>query len=685
MCSVKLAPEPDRLGVFGGNNVTLENAVAALPEKYQPIYGHSELSGDVSRGSLDRLINIFEVYEALSKYLGRALRVLDLGCAQGFFSFSLAEKGAAVLGVDYDRKNIDVCEAIRAECPGFDVSFQADTVENVVNSLRDGQFDLVLGFSVFHHIINAKGLRYTLGLLEKISQTTAVIVAELALKEEPLYWARHLPEDPRVLLRSFPFVFEVAQNSTHLSDVVRPIFVASAKYCFLGGNVQSFNRWSHKSNALAIDVFGGTRSYYYNDATVVKIYRLGLSHDQTNRRDMRREREVLTELPQSLTGTRIIDHGETETAGWNILSRKPGTLLSEILANHSTFNADAILEDLLIQLTELESSSLYHNDVRTWNVLVDDTGHASLIDFASVVGDQKDCSWPGDLFLSFFMFVNELFEAEAERGSNGRRIKLSPFSLPPLQKRWATEFWRRPRSDWSFSNMLADYRRDKGLAEIGPDAAECWNLALESGLESQRIQLEDLQRKVQLLQQGSRTDANDLNSNEVDNFAKLERELELARGALSEMTANRDVLANRFAELVKGPLGLVYAPGASRTIVGAMRDGKLTTTSTSGMLAFGPYIPLNEGDYELSVQIDDVVSVAEVLVDVVSSRGAAVLMPATQFDLRDNQRIVTFKFSLPIPHEDVEVRLMVGEQSDFSLDRIAVRAVTAPGENEKTT
>lgn len=59
--------------------------VAALPEKYQPIFGHPELSEGSSRGCEDRFVLIRECAQRLQGELGRPLRVLDLGCAQGFF------------------------------------------------------------------------------------------------------------------------------------------------------------------------------------------------------------------------------------------------------------------------------------------------------------------------------------------------------------------------------------------------------------------------------------------------------------------------------------------------------------------------------------------------------------------------------------------------------------------------
>lgn len=72
---------------------SLQNAVKTLPEFYQPIYGHKEWDNKPLRNCEDRLPDIEKVYDHLSNELKRPLRVLDLGCAQGFFSFNIAHKG----------------------------------------------------------------------------------------------------------------------------------------------------------------------------------------------------------------------------------------------------------------------------------------------------------------------------------------------------------------------------------------------------------------------------------------------------------------------------------------------------------------------------------------------------------------------------------------------------------------
>jgi O-antigen chain-terminating methyltransferase len=72
----------------------IEKLVSELPEVYQKIYGHPELSGNTSRLCEDREQYIVQIVGNLQKKLGRKnLKVLDIGCAQGYFSLTLAKLG----------------------------------------------------------------------------------------------------------------------------------------------------------------------------------------------------------------------------------------------------------------------------------------------------------------------------------------------------------------------------------------------------------------------------------------------------------------------------------------------------------------------------------------------------------------------------------------------------------------
>src|SRR3989338_4076883 len=129
-------------------HIMISNLVSNPPEVYHPIYGHPELSGQVSRPCQDRLEKIAQAHDALQRLLGRPLNVLDLGCAQGCFSLSLAERGASVHGVDYLDKNIAVCSALAQAQPHLKASFETGRVEDAIACLEPGQYDLVLGLSV---------------------------------------------------------------------------------------------------------------------------------------------------------------------------------------------------------------------------------------------------------------------------------------------------------------------------------------------------------------------------------------------------------------------------------------------------------------------------------------------------------------------------------------------------------
>lgn len=84
--------------------------------------------------------------------LGSGLRVLDIGCRDGFFSFAMEARGAEVIGVDYAPSNTT----------GFDVAARVfdSKVEYIVENVYDltpqkyGRFDIVFFLGVLYHLRN---------------------------------------------------------------------------------------------------------------------------------------------------------------------------------------------------------------------------------------------------------------------------------------------------------------------------------------------------------------------------------------------------------------------------------------------------------------------------------------------------------------------------------------------------
>lgn len=428
--------------------------VAALPEKYQPIFGHPELSEGSSRGCEDRLALISKAAERLKTALGRPLRVLDLGCAQGFFSLSLAAQGHRVHGVDFLDKNIEVCQGLALSNTEFDASFEHATVEDVINRLEPGEYDLVLGLSVFHHIVHATGIISVVELCRKLSEVTSVGIYELALKEEPLYWAPSLPGDPAELLSSYAFTRLLSRQATHLSRISRPLYFASSRFWYVDQSVGEFISWSGESHAHGRGTHRSSRRYYLGARVFVKKMTLGIGgRAEINLQEFHNELKFLQEPPEAFPAPRLIAAQNDESDLFLARELFEGRLLSELIDDGSSYDGDRVLSDLLEQLVALERADLYHNDVRCWNVLISTEGRALLIDYGAISSKAEDCSWLEDLLFSFLITTKEILQRAIVSSSPSREPLLGLESLPPRYRNAFIRLFGQEQSNWTFVEL----------------------------------------------------------------------------------------------------------------------------------------------------------------------------------------------------------------------------------------
>lgn len=465
----------------------IEQLVADLPEVYQPIYGHPELSGQVSRSCADRLAHIARIHDALQHLLGRPLKVLDLGCAQGYFSFNLAERGAQVHGVDFLDKNIAVCNSLAQENPGLTVSFETGRVEDTIAGLSPEQYDLALGLSVFHHIVHEKGVGAVKAMFDQAAAHCGALVVELALRDEPLYWAPAQPEDPCSLLEGIAFVHELYRHETHLAPIPRPLFVASNRFWILDGQAERFDSWSSDPHALAQNTHQGSRRYFFSAQALLKTYRFDHPRGEYNQAEFELELKFLQQPPTGLDTARLVLFGESDKLGWLVVERFPGRLLLDLLREGASVDSRAVLLAVLKQLAVLEEAGLYHDDVRTWNVIVAEDGTPHLIDYGSIGSRPQDCVWPHNLFLSFLIFVREVVTGIVDDPDPLRTIAISPFGLPQPYRAWTTQLWRRPLGQWSFKLMHETLIELPAVMAEEPEMQpeEAWMSAMEEAVQVQ--------------------------------------------------------------------------------------------------------------------------------------------------------------------------------------------------------
>jgi len=463
----------------------LRHVVIQLPEIYQPIFGHPELSSNVSRICEDRFSDIKNVYDLMSKHLGRPLRVLDLGCSQGFFSFRLAALGATVVGVDYLDKNIAVCQALQKENPTFDIDFRVELIERTIEELQPEQFDLVLGLSIFHHLCHKHGFNYVQELVSKFATHCGALIVELATKNEPVYWAQDLPEDPSEFLNHVAFVRQMSKNSTHLSEFKRPLFVVSNKYWVFEKDISQFNYWKDESHNLSNGTHERTRRYFFSENQILKRFSLVGSRNVHNLKEFTNEKQFLENLPASFKAPKLKLAVEDETELWILTEKLAGKLLLDMIRDNLHIDAKRIIRSILSQLVALEQIGLFHNDVRIWNVIITDSNEPLLIDFGSISKSFEDVSWPRNPYLSFFIFINEVVRGIAENPVPLRPIFVSPLSLPYEYQNWGKALWETPLDLWSFKLMYekllsVDESDDRKVVK---KAEDLWKVLIEDALQ----------------------------------------------------------------------------------------------------------------------------------------------------------------------------------------------------------
>ncbi|MES3709714.1 methyltransferase domain-containing protein [Pseudomonas putida] len=465
---------------------TIESRVADLPELYQPIFGHPELSEGSSRSSHDRLAHIASIYKVAEKIQGRPLKVLDLGCAQGFFSLNLAAMGASVHGIDYLEKNVEVCRALLAEHPEFKAQFTFGKVEEFLDTVEPGEYDLVLGLSVFHHLVYDLGKEQIKAVVEQLLHKITVFIGEFALAEEPLYWGPAQPQDPRYLLENSAFLHELSRHSTHLADIQRPLYVASNQIWYLDGIGQRIQSWTPNSHALADGAHQGARRYYVSDDYFVKLFRVDGMFGPRNQTELVREAQFLRHPPEGFDAPQHHASGGNETESWLVTDRIEGELLLDVIARGEPLDKRAVLLDVLRQLVLLERQGLYHDDIRVWNIMLDAGRRGRLIDFGSIGSEPKDCVWPHNLYLAFMIFVKEVVTGYVDKPTPLREVSISPFSLPQPYADWMNGLWAKPVSSWSFQLLLETLDAATGEAgEPGQESATVlWMTSIESALQA---------------------------------------------------------------------------------------------------------------------------------------------------------------------------------------------------------
>jgi ubiquinone/menaquinone biosynthesis C-methylase UbiE len=112
-----------------------------------------ELGGEIYGLDVRMLMDMIDV-ELRAQPQG--IRILDYACGSGDFSVILAQRGYEVRGFDISDTGVDVARGLARR---YEVDDKAEFVAASADNLPygDGEFDLVIGKAVLHHIIKYPG------------------------------------------------------------------------------------------------------------------------------------------------------------------------------------------------------------------------------------------------------------------------------------------------------------------------------------------------------------------------------------------------------------------------------------------------------------------------------------------------------------------------------------------------
>jgi len=447
----------------------ITSLVKALPEVYQPIYGHPEFNDLASRPCDDRLRLITSIYTSLAGEIGRPLRVLDLGCAQGYFSLHLAELGATVRGIDRLEENVKLCHALAGEHPSYSVQFEIESIEDVLSRLMPGDVDLVIGMSVMHHLCAEKGAEQTRMMVKDLSGKIEAGVFEVALKEEPVQWAAHQPDTPDWLYQDFAFLACAEEFATHLSDTARPVYFASNKFWWANHAITRFHHWTPLAHEFDVPSLDRRRRYFSTENQFLKLFRFHGPQAALNRQELEREIECLNRPDAATLGfPKPAAHFLGRHEGWVLRERISGTSLSTCLFNGDKLDKVAIVDSLLQQLAALERAGLFHEDLRVWNILVRSDGLATLMDYGSICGECKDRDYPRDWRIPLLIILNQLFKSHDALSWPPQLIDLHPINLPLPASSLAWKLWHDAPEEWSWARIAREWSNNSNAGPLPP-------------------------------------------------------------------------------------------------------------------------------------------------------------------------------------------------------------------------
>lgn len=382
------------------NESKLTELVNSLSVVYQPIYGHHEYDDKALRpcqACEERLSYIKKIYDALSAKLNRPLHVLDLGCNNAYVTLSIAEWGCEVTGVEYLNEFFKVGVFLANEHPEFKVKIVQARIEDFIPAIKNDEYDLVLGLSVFHWISKEKGFPTVQNLFKDLAEKIPVGLFEMAKAsgESPDF---NLPKNYRDHFKDYFFI-RLLNNPKQEPPRFRPLCFVSNKYAhFDDFGILTIDKIIPTSSKRKRNFVSGDKFIKMCDVATPD-YEEGVKNeiqflqDLGGQNGLPKLRSILKETDE--TGTRM----------FTIREYLKGDSLGSIVYKLDGWN---IVEQLLRWMIFFEKHGYYQRDLHLFNFIYTEDRKIIPIDYDLMIHEPISHRWPINIRLTFFWIMNSI-------------------------------------------------------------------------------------------------------------------------------------------------------------------------------------------------------------------------------------------------------------------------------------
>ena len=112
------------------------------------------------------------------------------------------------------------------------------------------------------------------------------------------------------------------------------------------------------------------------------------------------------------------------------------------------------------------------------------------------------------------------------------------------------------------------------------------------------------------------------------------------------------------------------------SLTGSFKNGYIVAKKDNGFLFYGPYYPINKGNYSLQLK-GKFTNPKNAILDIVGNGGKKVYKTtklSEQFYISKNS--ITIPFSIPSHINDIEVRLFVKPETELTIYGYSIKPIT---------